>query len=69
MTSQIPDTFLYKGEKYELVGLSGEGLIIPQDYGMQPQMLETACYRGFYSTYEITPEQFAIRNSQLRTKL
>jgi hypothetical protein len=31
MTSQIPDTFLYKGEEYELVGLSGEGLVTPQD--------------------------------------
>ncbi|MBD2255015.1 hypothetical protein [Nostoc parmelioides] len=56
MTSQIPDTFLYKGEEYELVGLNGESLVIPQDYGMQPQMLHTACYRGFYSTYEITDE-------------
>jgi hypothetical protein len=56
MTSQIPDTFLYKGEEYELVALDGEGLVTPQDYGMQPQMLHTACYRGFYSTYEITDE-------------
>ncbi|ODG97124.1 MULTISPECIES: hypothetical protein [unclassified Nostoc] len=54
MTSQIPDTFLYQGEKYELVALDGERLITPQDYGMKPQMLHTACYRGFYSTYEIT---------------
>lgn len=56
MTSQIPDTFVYKDEKYELVGLSGESLVTPQDYGMQPQMLHTACYRGFYSTYEITED-------------
>ncbi|MEH1867409.1 MAG: hypothetical protein V7K69_20695 [Nostoc sp.] len=51
MTSQIPDTFLYNAEEYELVALDGERLIT---YGMQPQMLHTACYRGFYSTYEIT---------------
>ena len=54
MTSQISDTFIYQGEEYYLVALKGEGLITPQDYGMQPQMLDTACYRGFYSTYEIT---------------
>jgi hypothetical protein len=54
MTAQIPDTFIYDGEEYELVALDGEGLIIPQDYGMEPEMLHTACYRGFYSTYEIT---------------
>jgi hypothetical protein len=54
MTAQIPDTFLYHGEEYELVALDGEGLIIPQDYGMKPDELHTACYRGFYSIYEIT---------------
>ncbi|NJN13813.1 MAG: hypothetical protein HC815_40425, partial [Richelia sp. RM1_1_1] len=54
MTSQIPDTFIYNGEEYELIALDGEGLITPQDYGMNPEMLHTACYRGFYSTYEIT---------------
>ena len=56
MTSQIPDTFIYDGEEYELVALDGEGLITPQDYGMNPEMLHTACYRGFYSTYEITKD-------------
>jgi hypothetical protein len=54
VTSQIPDTFVYQGEKYELVGLDGGKLVTPQDYGMNPKMLHTACYRGFYSTYEIT---------------
>lgn len=54
MTSQIPDTFLYEGEEYELVGVDGEKLITPQDYGMNPEMLHTACYRGFYCTYQLT---------------
>lgn len=54
MTSQIPDRFLYIGEQYTLVALDGEGLIKPQDYGMKPKMLHTGCYRGFYSTYEVT---------------
>ncbi len=56
MTAQISDTFLYNGEEYSLVALDGERLITPQDYGMQPAMLHTACYRGFYSTYEIISE-------------
>lgn len=54
MTSQIPDTFIYNGEEYKLIALDGEGLITPQDYGMNPKMLHTACYRGFYSTYDTT---------------
>jgi hypothetical protein len=54
MTAQIPDKFLYQCEKYNLAGIDGKKLITPQDYGMNPKMLHTACWRGFYSTYEIT---------------
>ncbi|MFP5273687.1 hypothetical protein [Coleofasciculus sp.] len=56
MTAQVPDTFYYNGEKYELVECDGEKFITPQDYGMYPDMLHTACHRGFVSTYEITNE-------------
>lgn len=56
MTAQISDTFIYQEQKYNLVALQGEGLIVPQDYNMQPEMLHTACYRGFYSTYEVTDD-------------
>lgn len=61
MTSQIPDTFIYEGESFELVYLEGGDLIIPQDYGMNPKMLHTACYRGFYSTYEIKYKQLLLQ--------
>ena len=54
MTGQIQDTFLYNGEKYELVAFKGGELITPQMYGMEPEALHTACWRGFFSTYEIT---------------
>jgi hypothetical protein len=54
MTVQIPDTFLYNGEHYALILLNGERLITPEDYGMKPKAWHTACWQGFYSTYEIT---------------
>lgn len=56
MTSQIPDKFIYNGEEYELVGVDGGELITPQDYGMEPEMLHTACYRGFYCKYKLTDD-------------
>lgn len=65
MTSQIPDSFHYNGEQYELVAFDGEKLITPQDYGMNPEMLHTACYRGFYSTYEITNEGLFLKEMTL----
>ncbi|MTF37488.1 hypothetical protein [Cyanobacterium aponinum] len=61
MTGQIPDTFIYKEDKFELVYLKGGDLITPQDYGMNPQMLHTTCYRGFYSTYEIKDNQLLLQ--------
>lgn len=61
MTGQIPDTFIYNEDKFELVYLSGGDLITPKKYGMNPQMLHTACYRGFYSTYEIKNNQLLLQ--------
>ncbi|RQD79043.1 MAG: hypothetical protein D5R99_09120, partial [Methanocalculus sp. MSAO_Arc1] len=30
MTSQIPDTFLFKGKEYELIGMEGGMLVSPE---------------------------------------
>lgn len=65
MTAQIPDTFYYNGERYELVALDGEKFITPQDYGMNPLELNTGCYRGFYSTYEINNEGLFLKQMTL----
>lgn len=54
MTEQITDRFFYNGERYALIEIDGENLIIPQTYGIEPKMWNTACADGFYSTYEIT---------------
>ncbi len=54
MTAQIPDTFLYKADEYELVGLEGGELFTPEQFDMVTAMLHTACYRGFYCKYELT---------------
>lgn len=47
MTAQISDTFLFKGDQYSLIGMSGGDLISPEQFGMEPKMIHTACYRGF----------------------
>ena len=66
MTAQIPDKVFYQGEQYSLIGVRGGELITPQQFGMQPQMLHTACYRGFYATYEITDDLLYLRELTLR---
>lgn len=58
MTAQITDTVIYKQEKYELIGVKGEGLPLPDDFGMEPVMISTACYQGYYL-------QFTVRKDRL----
>ena len=68
MTAQISETFFYKGEEYELVGMDGGDLISPLDFGMEPVALHTACWRGFYSTYEITRDGIFLKEMTMREK-
>jgi hypothetical protein len=68
MTAQIPDKFIYKGQVYELVGIKGDGLVEPQQFCMLPEMIHTACYRGFYATYELTESTLFLHELTLREK-
>lgn len=68
MTAQISDTFIFKGEQYSLIGMEGGDLISPEQFGMRPEMLHTACYRGFYATYELTETGLYLRELTLCEK-
>jgi hypothetical protein len=68
MTAQIADTFIYDGEFYELVGMEGPELFHPSELGMVPEMLHTACYAGFYCTFELTEDALKLRGLTLREK-
>lgn len=61
MTAQIPDTFIFKGKKYSLIGIRGDDLISPQQFGMCPMGGPTSCHRGFYATYELTETGLYLR--------
>lgn len=52
MTGQIPDEFRYEGEQYSLIGIKGEGLYTPPDFGMQPRSASTACWRGYVMKFD-----------------
>lgn len=68
MTAQISDKFFFQGEKYSLIGISHDGLASPEQYGMEPIKFSTACYRGFYATYELTGESLFLRELTLKVK-
>lgn len=60
MTAQISDTVLYRGAEYDLCGIDGEGLFEPQPYGIEPRMISTACWRGYYCTYQVGGDELLL---------
>ena len=61
MTAQIHDTVRFNKELYYLVGVAGGSLVTPEQFGMQSEMHDTSCWRGFYVRYEITNSAFFLR--------
>jgi hypothetical protein len=53
MTAQISDTFYYRKKPRALAGINGSGLFDPAQHGIKPVMISTACWRGYYCTYEV----------------
>lgn len=53
MTAQITDTFLFKGRQYELIGMTDGDFFFPEQFGIEPEALHTACWRGFYASYKL----------------
>ncbi|MGY5851972.1 MAG: hypothetical protein RTU92_00225 [Candidatus Thorarchaeota archaeon] len=60
MTAQIPDEYRYEGEAYSLVGMKGEGLYTPQEFGMNPQAPSSACWRGYIMRYDCIDGQLVL---------
>lgn len=68
MTAQIDDRCWYRGDAYSLIGVAGNGLVSPAQFGMEPEMMGTDCYRGFYAVYEFTDEALHLRCLVLKEK-
>ncbi len=67
MTGQIPDRFRYEGEEYDLVGLDGEKLYEPIDFGITTQMASTACWRGYQMVYDCRDGKLILDEMHTRT--
>jgi hypothetical protein len=53
MTAQISDEVVYRGKQHCIAGVNGKGLFDPAQHGIRPVWISTACYRGYYCTYEV----------------
>jgi hypothetical protein len=54
MTAQIPDEFIINGEKFSLVGLRGDNLPAPENFGVRSYSRCTACWRGYVMKFKFT---------------
>jgi hypothetical protein len=68
MTAQINDTFMFRNESYNIAAMKGERLLTPQDFGMVPGAMHTACWRGYYCTYAIDQNNFYLSTMTLRAQ-
>ncbi|MBA4312044.1 MAG: hypothetical protein C0417_05390 [Chlorobiaceae bacterium] len=65
MTAQMADRFLCNNDQYSLIGIKGGGLCTPKSFGMESEMMSTACYRGFHALYELTEKELILREFTL----
>ncbi len=57
MTGQIPDEIILDNQSFSLVGLKGQGLFKPEDFGINPYSTCTACWRGYVMKYQYINSQ------------
>lgn len=60
MTAQISDTVLYQNRLFDIAGIHGSGLFNPLKHDLEPRMLGTSCWRGYYCHYEISDNQLVL---------
>ena len=68
VTGQIPDEFILNGEKFSLVGIKGQKLFTPEDFGIIPLSASTACWRGYIMGYTTTHNCLILDNMRVNTK-
>jgi len=68
MTGQIPDKLIYNNSSYSIVGLKGEGLPSPFDFGLEPTSPHTANWRGFIMTYKIAENRLFVQEMNVTVK-
>jgi len=65
VTAQINDIFKFNGVEYVVVGIDGPELFDPINEGFTPMSASTACWRGFYLTFNATDMYLYLEEMQI----
>lgn len=68
MTAQIGDRFRYKKNEYSIVAISNPLKFKPEDYGITPEPVCTACWAGFWCEYHISEKGIVLENLYVNSK-
>ena len=68
MTAQIGDTFRYKKKEYNIVALSAPIQFQPEQYGLIPEPINTACWNGYWCDYNINSDGIFLEHLYINTK-
>lgn len=68
MTAQVSDKFIYKNNEYSIVAETTPVEFHPEDYGIIPCPIDTACWAGYWCNYEITGDELILKNLIINSK-
>lgn len=61
MTAQASDRIRFNNRTFSISGINGDGLFHPEDHGVTPQPISTACWRGFVCDYAVEDDILLLR--------
>lgn len=61
MTAQLSDRVEYVGTRYSVAGINGSGLFNPEEHGIKPASVSTACWRGYHCNYAVADNTLWLR--------
>ncbi len=67
MTAQFQDEMHFRSARYAITAIDGDGLFEPNDHGLRPRALSSACWRGYICTYQVNAD--ALHLTQLEIGL
>lgn len=68
MTAQIGDKIRNSYNKFDILALSTPIDFSPEEFGIIPGVLSTACWRGFWCEYDIGDSQFLLKTLYINSK-
>lgn len=69
MSQQITDPFIGEGENWTFLGADNVyDLFDPEAFGLKPEALHTACWKGFVVTFSVESSELFLKNLLVNTE-